>query len=122
MAADKIQSLEVAVSSGVPVIHLRSEIVDDEALREFQTALDELAVSATASIVVHLGDVRFVDSRFFDSLVTTEKRLRVQKRRIILCQMQTDVRNVVRVTGINRFIACRDSFSEALDEAVAMST
>ena len=121
MAADNIQSLEVAVSSGVPVIYLRSEIVDDDALREFQSALDELALSTTSSIVVNLGDVRFVDSRFFDGLVTTEKRLRVQKRRIILCEMQTDVRNVVRITGINRFIACRDHYSEALEEAAGMN-
>jgi len=107
--------------SGVRVMTIDlARLVDTEAIeqcfREIAAALDR---SEEAAALVDFGRVRFMSSMALGMLIRVNKRCKQHKVALVLCGIAPEIRQVFKITGMDKIFDIRADLSEGLSAAVA---
>ena len=97
--------------NGDVVVRLAGEI-DLYNAGEVGSALEEIAGSDPARVVVDLGEVEFVDSTALGTLIEARKQL--ANGRLVLAAPGRDVRRALEVSGLLEHFDVHDSVDAAL--------
>ena len=101
------------------VVHLLCQsLVFNDDIERVSKAMDRAVEESRASaVVVEFSAVRQVSSGLISKILALDRRLKEQKRRLILCGLRTDVLEVFNLLRLNKlFEIVKDEYI-ALDEA-----
>ena len=91
------------------------ELQDDPALRDDLTALiDELDTRKDVDVVVNFAAVHHLNSSNIAKLLKLRKRLITHQRRLVLCNIATDVWGLFLVTGLDKVFEFADNVASGL--------
>jgi anti-sigma B factor antagonist len=93
-------------------VHLAGEL-DLYNAPQVRTALEDVAGSNPARLVVDLADVEFVDSTVLGILIEARRRLD-DRRTFLLAAPGREVRRALEVSGLDRHLRVVESVDEAL--------
>ena len=77
-------------------------------------ALDDAIAETDRAAILDLEAVDFIGSAGLRVVLATAKRLRGRNARLVLCAPAEPVRDVLRITGLDRFLPIRETVAEAL--------
>ncbi len=101
---------------GAVVIHLVGEL-DLYNAPEVRSALIELAAEQPERLVVHLGDVDFVDSTALGVLIETRTMLS-NRRSFLLASPSLETHRALRISGLDQHLSVHETLEAALQSAV----
>lgn len=104
---------EITEQGGVTVVHLHGPIDVSRAL-ELRELLGVQIDSATARVLVDLGDVTLIDSSGIGILVTAHRRAEGQGARFALAGATGTVARVFEMTRTNKLLAIHDTVDEGV--------
>ncbi|HUU82125.1 MAG TPA: STAS domain-containing protein [Phycisphaerae bacterium] len=81
---------------------------------EFQEALLSVCEEKPPVLVVHLGDVEYMDSSGVGTLVKIAHTLRNQEGKLVLVAPTERVRSIFEITTLDKYFTILDSEEEAL--------
>jgi anti-sigma B factor antagonist len=102
----------VETRDGAVVVHLAGEL-DLYNAPQVRTALEDVAGSNPARLVVDLADVEFVDSTVLGILIEARRRLD-DRRTFLLAAPGREVRRALEVSGLDRHFEVHDTVESAL--------
>jgi anti-sigma B factor antagonist len=105
----------VETRDGGVVVHLAGEL-DLYNAPQVRSALEEVAGSNPARVVVDLEEVEFVDSTVLGILIETRRRLE-DRAVFLLAAPGHDVRRALEVSGLDRHLRIVDSVDDAFSAA-----
>lgn len=82
---------------------------------DFHKALVELCAERPKLLVIHLGEVTYMDSSGVGTMVEIFRRTKEYGGRMVLVAPTERVRSVFEITKLDRFFTIKDSEAEALD-------
>ena len=69
----------------------------------------------TKAVVLDFGTTAYISSAGLRILLTTAKKLQSQQRTFLLCDINTNIMEVFKMTGFHRILQLRDNLNEALN-------
>ena len=81
---------------------------------EFHRELVELCGERPATLIIHLGEVAYMDSSGVGTLVELYRRTKAYGGRMVLVAPTERVRSVFEITKLHQFFTITDSEAEAL--------
>ena len=84
----------------------------DQCYREIVDVLDKTEESC---VVLHFGRVNFMSSAALGMLVRVNKKCKEYKIDLKLCNITPDIRQVFKITGMEKVFAIHDDVSQAMD-------
>lgn len=103
---------------GIPVVHVRGEL-DAYSVPHFRGALISLAQEGHHFVVLHLGELEFIDSMGLGGMVSVYTRLKKIGGSLYLAEPSEQLDKVLRITGLNSLFPLFSSCSEAVAAAKA---
>jgi anti-anti-sigma factor len=97
-------------SDQVSVIHL----ADDPQFTDDLTALERQAVQQKSAAVLDFGAVRMMTSSNIARLLLLRKRMSGANRRLVLCNLSTQLWGAILVTGLDQIFDFSDNVTTAL--------
>ncbi len=76
--------------------------------------LDEMESGAKVNVVLNFSGVGYMNSSNIAKLLKLRKRLSSQKRRLVLCGIDTNIWGLFLVTGLDKVFEFADNVSTAL--------
>lgn len=110
--------MDVEESTAVPVVRVRGEL-DAFSVSHFRGTLISLIQEGTHSIVLHLGELEFVDSVGLGGMVSIYTRLKKAGGGLYLCELSEQIAKVMRITGLDALFPLYATSAEALAAAQA---
>ena len=105
-----------ASDDALVVYLLRSSLVFNDDIDRVADAMQAAVSSApTFSVVLDFSAVRQVSSAFISKVLALDRRLKDEKRGLVLCGLRTDVMEVFKLLRLNRI------FRIVKDEYVALN-
>jgi anti-anti-sigma factor len=86
-------------AAGAWSVHLRGAL-DLHSAAELQARLDELLDAGALLVVLHLGDVEFLDSSGLRTIVATSRRLGAVGGKLLVAEASGAVLQVLEITGV----------------------
>lgn len=110
---DQAQFL-LQVANGVPVLAISGEI-DIANIDQFKASAADAARDDSERIIVSLEKVTYLDSHTLEALVDLGKRLRTNRRRLlVVAPKSSPAGRILRTTGLELAIALFESVDDAL--------
>ena len=79
------------------------ELQDDPALTDDVSALlDQLDIKTDADVVLNFSGVNYVNSSNIAKLLKLRKKVLINRRRLVLCEISTNVWGLFLVTGLDK--------------------
>jgi anti-anti-sigma factor len=117
-----MSALELERIDGVPIVHVHDDIDAANAATVQQQLADALGPDAT-SLIVDLGETRYLDSAGIDMLLRLSDRLDRRRAKLILVIPDTSkLKRLVAIVGLPDAIAVHPALTAALHEAAALKT
>jgi anti-sigma B factor antagonist len=105
------------LEGGIHAFSVRGEL-DMSTAPDLQRQLDEALADGGASIVLDLGECEFIDSTGIALIVRTWQRLDgngdAGEGRLVLCGVNSQVRRLLEITGVEGTIAMHEQRDAAL--------
>jgi anti-sigma B factor antagonist len=116
MTQESPQKLNVRYEGGVTIVSFSSPYLQSESVIERVGAeLAELAgEQGHTKMLVSLGGVRFVSSSMLAQLVKLQKVLTKSKGRLRVCSLTPQLREVLRVSQLDKMLDVHDTEEAAL--------
>ena len=100
--------------NGIPVLTVAGEI-DIANINDFRSAVGEAARDDSERLIVSLEKVRYLDSHTLEALVDLGKRLRTNRRRLlVVAPKNSPSGRILRTTGIELAIALFETVDDAM--------
>ncbi len=91
------------------------ELQADPGFTDDVTALlEQLTVNTDVDVVVNFGAVNYLNSSNIAKLLKLRKSVLTNRRRLVLCQINTNVWGLFLVTGLDKVFEFADSVATAL--------
>lgn len=87
--------------------------VDGSDATAFAEALQDAVVPTDRAVIMDFGELAYINSAGLDAVVVTAKSLRGQDARLALCGLSEPIRNLFRISGLDKFLPIHDSRAEA---------
>lgn len=95
----------------------RSRLTEEENLEEFHRELTAIVDQfQMTSVVLNFHDVEFLTSQAVGKLISFHRRLHRQQGRLVLCELQGGVVDVLRATRLTEYF----SIAATQDDALAL--
>ena len=92
-----------------------AELQADPGFTDDMTALyDQLDVKTDVDVVVNFAGVNYLNSSNIARLLKLRKKILTNRRRLVLCQINTNVWGLFLVTGLDKVFEFADSVATAL--------
>jgi anti-anti-sigma factor len=102
----------------VLIATLQPAVLDEPHTRQMKEELHSaLAEHPDADLVVDLRNVKILPSLAIGVLVRTGTDLRRDNRNLILCEVQSAVRDILRVSKLDRVVKLEDTLEKAIEAA-----
>ncbi len=88
------------------------ESLDDASVAWFYQQVDAAIASASPVILVDFQDVEFISSPSLMTLVVAFKRVREANKKLLLCSINTQVRMLLELTGMDQIFEVTDALEE----------
>jgi anti-anti-sigma factor len=107
-------TFQLQVVESVPLITVAGEI-DLSNVAQFKSFVSDATAKGTGAIVISLSGVSYLDSHMLAAIVDLSKRLRTNRRRLVIsAPKESPAARVLRITGIDSTIEVFESGEEAL--------
>ncbi|HEY1833227.1 MAG TPA: STAS domain-containing protein [Solirubrobacteraceae bacterium] len=114
--------LETELIDGVPIVRVREDIDAANAAAVERRLVDALGPDAL-SLIVDLGDTRYLDSAGIDMLLRLADRLHHRRARLMLVIPDTShLKRLATIVGLAHAIAIHASLPEAVRQAAQQPT
>lgn len=105
---------QLQVVKGTPVVSVVGEI-DIANVAHFKSFMKDAAAADGGPLVLSLAGVSYLDSHMLEALVDVSKRLRTNRRRLLVCAPKDcPAGYILRLTGIELAIEVFESDEQAL--------
>jgi anti-anti-sigma factor len=112
-----VSALDIERRDGVPIAHV-TEDLDAANAANAQRQLDGALGPDASSLIVDLGDIRYLDSAAIDMLLRLGDRLDHRRAKLILVIPETSqLMRLVAIVGLPAAIAVHPTLSAALQQA-----
>ncbi|MDY7010796.1 MAG: STAS domain-containing protein [Planctomycetota bacterium] len=91
-----------------------AELVDDPQFTDEMVSLTDIVKQNCVNVVINLSAVSHMNSSNLSALLRLRKRVLAGKNRIILCGIDTRVRTVFSITGLDKVFEFADDTATAL--------
>jgi anti-sigma B factor antagonist len=95
-------NLEQKKIQNYSVLTILEERIDAHNSGELKTCLLQLIEGGENRIIVHLGNVRFIDSSGLGALLSGNKNIALKSGRLVLTNIQKQVLSMFELTRLNR--------------------
>jgi anti-sigma B factor antagonist len=95
------------------------ESLDDASVAGFYQAVDTAIASRAQVILVDFKEVEFISSPSLMALVVAFKRVREANKKLLLCSINTQVRMLLELTGMDQIFEVTDALGETSAPALA---
>lgn len=89
--------------------------VDATTSKDLEAAVLGLAANGSGSVVLDFSGVEYISSAGLRVLLIGLKTLTAKQRRLALASLNSDVMDVVRLTGFDKLLNCYDDVDAALN-------
>ena len=91
-------------------------LVDEAALQQcYRAIVDVLDKTEESCVVLHFGRVTFMSSAALGMLIRVTKRCKQYKIALKLCSITPDIRQVFKITGLEKIFDIREDVAQAVD-------
>lgn len=87
--------------------------VDGSNASAFAEALRDAVAPTDRAVIMDFGELAYINSAGLDAVVVTAKSLRGQDAGLVLCGLSEPIRNLFRISGLDRLLPIHDSRAEA---------
>lgn len=98
---------------GTKILDVTGEI-DVYTAPQFKEAVNSIIAAGQKHLIIDMGDVTYMDSSGFGTLLSATRRLRPQGGTINLVRCNTAIDRILRITRLNTVFAMFDSVDDAL--------
>lgn len=98
---------------GTKILDVTGEI-DVYTAPQFKEAVNGIIAAGQKHLIIDMGDVTYMDSSGFGTLLSATRRLRPQGGTINLVRCNTAIDRILRITRLNTVFAMFDSVDDAL--------
>lgn len=98
---------------GTKILDVAGEI-DVYTAPQFKEAVNEVIAGGQKHLIIDMGDVTYMDSSGFGTLLSATRRLRPQGGTINLVKCNTAIDRILRITRLNTVFATYDNVEDAL--------
>lgn len=110
---DQAQFL-LQVVNGTPVLAISGEI-DIANVDQFRSSATDAARDDSERVIISLEKVRYLDSHALEAVVDLSKRLRTNRRRLlVVAPKSSPAGRIMRTTGIELAVALYETVDDAL--------
>ena len=88
--------------------------VDGSNAATFARAAQDAIQRTDRAVIMDFGELAYVNSAGLDAVVVTAKSLGGGDTRLVLCGLSEPIRNLFRISGLDRLLPIYDSRAEAL--------
>ncbi len=103
----------------VRVVEIVGKLTIGANCREFRSALDAQVQSGATHIIVNCGQIPMMDSSGIGEFVGAQQRLTQAGITFALCDIPKKVKDLFRITSVNRLFKIFDSEDDAVDAFTA---
>lgn len=109
--------IQVAVQPhGALVTLLDAKILDQLVVKQLSEELQNLVlVEQQYRLLLDLSNVTFLSSAALNNLVVLNRRIQANKGKIVFCKVQSQILEVLTITGLNRLFQVVESEKEGWD-------
>jgi len=104
---------------GMKILNVAGEI-DVYTAPQFKEAVDGIIAAGQKHLIIEMGDVTYMDSSGFGTLLSATRRLRPQGGTINLVNCNTSIDRILRITRLNMVFATHDSLDDAIKATQAV--
>lgn len=98
---------------GTKILDVAGEI-DVYTAPQFREAVNQVISGGQKHLIIDMGDVTYMDSSGFGTLLSATRRLRPQGGTINLVKCNTAIDRILRITRLNTVFATYESVEDAL--------
>jgi anti-sigma B factor antagonist len=103
----------------IRIVELVGKLTIGANCREFRAALDREIQAGGTHIIVNCGQITMMDSSGIGELVGAQQRLPQANIGFALCDIPKKVKDLFRITSVNRLFKIFDSEDDAIDAFTA---
>ena len=107
-----MQTNERPVPNGV-ILEMTGDLTFDNR-EQFKTAVEAIRQKGCRHLILHMADVRFVDSSGLGLLALVSQNFKVSQGTVSMVKLQTYVREIMTLTNITKLIPVYDNEQDAL--------
>ena len=118
MSLSSPQHLRVEIITGITLVSIvDSDLLSEDVIQEVGDQLLHLVeVMGEAKLVISFRDVRYMSSAMAGQLVKLHKKVAKAKGRLILCGFSPILREVFRISQLDRLLEIQENEQLALDK------
>lgn len=90
--------------------------LDTNTAKAFDVRLNALITEDQGAVVIDMQGVDYISSFGLRAILSGAKKLAAQRRRFVLCSLQSDVLNVFQISGFIKIISVVDNRPAALEQ------
>ena len=106
--------IEVRSHDGVSIVEVHGKITIDDGTREFHRKIRELVAEGRKDIIIHLGDVHYVDSTGVGALVASFTTITNAGGELRICNIDDRVRELLTTANLHSILSIHDTEQQAL--------
>ena len=99
--------------SGMKILNVAGEI-DVYTAPQFKEAVDGIIAGGQKHLIIEMGDVTYMDSSGFGTLLSATKRLKPKGGTVNLVKCNSAIDRILRITRLNQIFATYDNLDEAI--------
>jgi len=111
-------NLSTSLIQGVAIARVHLSKVTDTQVAGLRPDLEQAAAHAAGKLIVDLSEVELLTSAGLGMLVQVRAACEGGKGRLVLCGVAPIIRDVLRITRLDKVIPARDDVSAALKDFV----
>jgi anti-sigma B factor antagonist len=94
---------------------LTSQVLDELNVQQLGQELSELVEKEyMTKMVINFGKIKFLSSAVLGKLISLNKKITAQKGRLAFCEINADIRQVFKITRLDKLIPIYDTEEEAI--------
>ena len=106
--------IEMRSHNGVSIVEIHGTITIYEGTREFHRKIRELVAEGRKNIIIHLGDVHYVDSTGVGALVASYTTISNAGGELRICNVDDRVDELLNTTNLHRILSIHGTEQQAL--------
>ena len=106
--------IELRSHDGVSIVKVHGKITINDGSREFHRRIRELVAEGHSNIIIHLGDVHYVDSTGVGALVASFTTITNAGGELRICNVDDRVRELLNTTNLHSILSIHGTEQQAL--------